>query len=76
MVTLSKVGTEATMDVMGLAYPPVTRTVRRPWYPLVGHRDGLRRNDMITLASALFILALEGGTAYMSTDLVVNQGCN
>lgn len=39
---------------------------RYPWYPLVGHRSGLRANDMISLASALFILALEGGTAHMS----------
>lgn len=35
-----------------------------PWYPLMGHREGLRRNDPVTLASALFILALEGGTAH------------
>lgn len=41
----------------------LSRTVR-PWYPLVGHRDGLRANDLISLASALFVLALEGGTAY------------
>lgn len=37
---------------------------QRPWYPLVGHRDGLRANDLVTLASALFVLALEGGTAH------------
>lgn len=37
---------------------------RLPWYPLMGHREGLRRNDPVTLASALFILALEGGTAH------------
>lgn len=38
--------------------------VQRPWYPLVGHREGLRANDLVSLASALFILALEGGTAH------------
>ena len=37
-----------------------------PWYPIVGHREGLRANDPVTLASALFILALEGGTAHLS----------
>lgn len=36
----------------------------RPWYPLVGHRDGLRANDLVSLASAFWILALEGGTAH------------
>lgn len=38
---------------------------RRPWYPLVGHRSGLKANDLVTLASALFVLALEGGTAHV-----------
>lgn len=36
----------------------------RPWYPLVGHRRGLRANDLVTLASAFVILANEGGTAH------------
>ncbi len=46
---------------------PTPRTpVRRPWYPLVGHRRGLRANDLGTLASALWVLALEGGTAHVS----------
>lgn len=41
----------------------------RPWYPLMAHRDGLRRNDLVTLGSALFVLALEGGTAHkVSSD--------
>lgn len=33
----------------------------RPWYPLIGHREGLRANDLISLASAFFIDCLEGG---------------
>lgn len=45
------------------ATEPVTR---RPWYPLVGHRDGLRKNDMVTLASAFWILANEGGCAHQA----------
>lgn len=47
----------------------------RPWYPLVGHRDGLRRNDLVTLGSALFVLALEGGTQYLAdvSPALVNQ---
>lgn len=41
---------------------------RLPYYPLVGHRAGLRRNDLGTLASALWILANAGGTAHMSCE--------
>lgn len=37
-----------------------------PWYPIVGHREGLRMNDLVTLASAFSILANEGGTAHVS----------
>lgn len=37
---------------------------RRPWYPLVGHREGLRANDLITLASAFWIISQSGGTAH------------
>lgn len=43
----------------------VTRNTPRPWYPLVGHRSGLRMNDLVTLASAFAILKLEGGTAHL-----------
>lgn len=43
---------------------PRTR-VRHPYYPLVGHRNGLRANDPVSLASAFWILAIEGGTAHM-----------
>lgn len=49
--------------------PTPRTTTRRPWYPLVGHRQGLRSNDLVTLASALWILALEGGTAHIGYDL-------
>lgn len=35
-----------------------------PLRPLCTHRDGLRRNDLITLASALFIISLHGGTGH------------
>lgn len=40
---------------------PTPRGTRLPWYPLVGHRSGLRRNDLTTLASALWLEALERG---------------
>lgn len=40
---------------------PTPRMVRRPGYPLVGHRRGLRSNDLVTLASALWIECLERG---------------
>lgn len=40
-----------------------------PWYPLHGHRPGLRANDMITLHSAFVILAMEGGTAHPSINV-------
>lgn len=36
-----------------------------PYYPLMGHRPGLRANDLMTLASAFMILANEGGTAHL-----------
>lgn len=49
------------LDQVGPIQPKITP---RPWYPLVGHREGLRSNDLVTLASALFILSLEGGTAH------------
>jgi hypothetical protein len=48
---------------------PSCKFAPRPWYPLVGHRSGLRANDLVSLASAFFVLALEGGTAHMSADL-------
>lgn len=47
----------------------VTLRGRCPWYPLAGHRSGLRANDPVSLASAFMILALEGATAHMSVDL-------
>jgi hypothetical protein len=37
---------------------------RYPWYPLVGHRQGLRANDLVTLSSAFWLLMNEGGTAH------------
>lgn len=37
-----------------------------PWYPLAGHREGLRANDLVTLHSAFVIIAMEGGTVEMT----------
>lgn len=37
---------------------------RAPWYPLEGHREGLRANDLITLASAFTIIDRLGHTAH------------
>lgn len=37
-----------------------------PWYPLAGHREGLRANDMISLHSAFVIIAFHGGTAHVA----------
>ncbi len=49
---------------------------RSPSYPLYGHREGLRVNDMISLHSALVILAMNGGTAHLShCDGIPGQGC-
>jgi hypothetical protein len=39
---------------------------RQPWYPLAGHREGLRANDMISLHSAFVILSYHGGTAHQA----------
>jgi hypothetical protein len=72
-VTLSKVSDQVGTPVR---IKVSTRRERYPWYPLYGHRSGLRANDPVSLASAFWIMALEGGTAHLSTDLIVNQGCN
>lgn len=45
--------------------PSLTRPNALPLYPLYGHREGLRRNCTVTLASALWLLALAGGTAHL-----------
>ncbi len=37
---------------------------RAPWYPLVGHREGLRANDLITLDSAFRIMGQLGHLAH------------
>lgn len=39
---------------------------RLPQYPLHGHREGLRANDLVTLHSAFVILAHVGGTAHQA----------
>ncbi len=44
----------------------VGQQLRRPWYPSMGDRKGVRMNGRVTLASAFNILALEGGTAHQS----------
>ncbi len=46
-----------------------------PWYPLAGHREGLRANDPVTLHSAFLILAHEGGTVHRGADLYETR-CN
>lgn len=46
----------------GTEHAPTPRMVGRlPWYPLVGHRIGLRSNDLTTLASAFWVECLERG---------------
>lgn len=72
-LTLAKIPGMGT----GTEQAPTTprTTTRRPWYPLVGHRQGLRRNDLTTLASALWLLALEGGTAHLGKELY-DQRCD
>ncbi len=61
MITLNKTPGMGTGTEQGTPAPKITP---RPSYPLVGHRKGLRMNDLVTLASAIFILSLEGGTAH------------
>lgn len=63
MITLTKPSDSTPLTTTEQA---PTSTPRRPWYPLVGHRRGLRSNDLVTLASALFVLAIEGGTAHVA----------
>ena len=73
MISLSKTPGMSMGTEQGTPAPKITP---RPWYPLVGHREGLRMNNPVTLASAIFILSLEGGTAHQSgCDGIPNQGC-
>jgi hypothetical protein len=53
------VNLDKTNPVCGMCMvaPAYTRPDTAPRYPLYGHRDGLRRNDLITLASAFWIEA-------------------
>jgi hypothetical protein len=67
-ITLDKTPGRGTGTEQG---NPTPRMVRRPWYPLMGHRAGLRANDLNTLGSALWLLALEGGTAHLSCSAQV-----
>lgn len=61
MITLNKTPGMGMGTEQGTPLPKITP---RPWYPLVGHREGLRANDLVTLASAFWILGNEGGTAH------------
>lgn len=56
-------GQEITADLFEHEDDKTKRRLRsvRPWYPLIGHREGLRMNDLVTLASALFVECLERG---------------
>lgn len=38
-----------------LRYRRLTRNIPTPQYPLVGHRRGLRANDLTVLASAFYL---------------------
>ncbi len=55
-------------DSINLSTGVVTRSsqsqTRQPWYPLEGHREGLRANDLETLASAFLVISYHGGTAH------------
>jgi hypothetical protein len=58
---------------VGVEYAPETATQARltpVGAPLYGHRYGLRMNDPVTLHSALWILALRGGTQIMTGRVV------
>lgn len=61
-VTLSKIpgmgtGTEST---------PVAHRLPPVGAPLHDHREGIRANDMTVLHSALWILAVRGGTVHLA----------
>jgi hypothetical protein len=53
-----------TVSEFGLSYRRRRSVQPAPWYPLEGHRKGLRMNDPVTLFSAFMILAIEGRTAH------------
>ena len=69
-VTLAK-PTDRTLP----AYENATKRNPLPRYPLMSHRKGLRKNDLTYLASAFWILALEGGTAQPVHDPDTCKAC-
>jgi hypothetical protein len=54
---------------------PLQSRTRYPWYPLAGHREGLRANDLVTLHSAFVIMAMEGGTAHLVAPIHTPDPC-
>lgn len=66
MITLSKITDNTPLTMIPTPNP---YRVRRPWYPLMAHRRPLRDNHLTALQSALWVLALEGGTAHLSANL-------
>jgi hypothetical protein len=69
-VTLRNLGVDLgkASDHCPLPYQSQSQTAkpRLPWYPIMGHREGLRMNDLITLHSAFVIIGYHGGTAHVS----------
>jgi hypothetical protein len=72
MITLNKTPGMSMGTEQGTPLPKIVSDRRR----LVGHHEGLRMNDMITLHSALVCLSLQGFTAHLShCDGTPGQGC-
>ena len=53
-----------TVHSLAVANRNAYKANRTPWYPLVGHREGLRANDLITLDSAFRIMGQLGHLAH------------
>jgi hypothetical protein len=71
MITLNKTPGMSMGTEQGTPLPKIVGHRR-----LVGHREGLRANDMITLHSAFVCLSLQGFTAHLShCDGTPGQGC-
>jgi hypothetical protein len=68
-VSLAKITDNLTdweIDLLATLPKQTAKRTVYPWYPLVGHREGLRMNDPITLHSAFVVISYHGGTVHQT----------
>ena len=75
MCMVAQPGEAALATHWDTCQPTPAKRSRTPWYPLQGHREGLHRNDLITLHSAFAIMAMAGGTAHLVAPVHTPDPC-